>query len=42
MGRIERILSKVDSFNETGRFEEAIKELKKAMDTPQVTGLLAV
>ncbi|HSG31437.1 MAG TPA: tetratricopeptide repeat protein, partial [Thermodesulfobacteriota bacterium] len=32
MGRIERILSKVDSFNETGRFEEAIKELNKAID----------
>ena len=32
MGRIERILNKVDSFNETGRFEEAIKELKKAID----------
>lgn len=32
MSRIERILNKVDSFNESGRFEEAIRELKKAIE----------
>lgn len=31
MGRLERLLNKADNFKESGRFEEAIKELKKAM-----------
>lgn len=31
MGRLERILNKADNFKEAGRFEEALKELAKAL-----------
>ena len=32
MGRLERLLNKADDFKEAGRFEEALKELTKAIE----------
>ena len=32
MSRLERLLNKADDFKEAGRFEEALKELTKAIE----------